>query len=340
MNRIIAEAKWMIAILAVFLVLAGIFGCTGNVGKSTPDRYEKITIAVTPWPASASIYVAQDKGYFQDEGLETTLRPYISGHLGLADLLSGKVDLAAAGDTPIARAVVEGRPVAVVATVSEIDRAILIVARKDRGVSKIDDLRGKKIGVVEGTTADFFLNVFLATSYIDENDVQVVNVAADKLVDALLNGDVDAAATWSPHTLVLLDKLGSDATILEDPTIYTMTWNIAVTRGFAREKARNIKKFLRAIIRANSFIGQHPDEVRTISAKHIGTDSPLYEGEWKDYHFAAVLDQSLILNLEDQARWMARREGDGERSMPNFLNFVSSASLKAVQPGAVSIAGK
>lgn len=332
--------KIIITLLVVVFVLAGIMGCSGKPEQGALNQEGKTNIAVTPWPASASLYIAQEKGYFRDEGLDVILNPYISGHLGLDAVLSGKEDLATSGDTPIARSILDGKPVAVVATVSKIDRAILIIARKDRGISASGDLRGRKIGVVRGTTADFYLQIYLTTSYIDPKNVQIVDLAAEHVIDALLNGEVDAVSTWAPHTLVLRDQLGSNAVIFSDPSIYKMTWNIVVTQEFARSNPERIKKLLRALIRANRFIKERPDESRAISAKYIGTDSPLYEREWQDYSFSVTLDDSLILNLEEQARWMARKEGISAQKPPNVVDFNYTEGLKAVQPESVRIAGK
>jgi NitT/TauT family transport system substrate-binding protein len=327
-------------LIVVVFLLTGIVGCGPKDEKSAPKELEKITIAVTPWPASAPIYVAHEKGYFRDEGLDATLHSYLSGHLGLDAVLSGKVDLATCGDTPIARAVLDGKPVAVIATISEIDRAIRIIARKDRAISKPKDLRGKKIGLVRGTTADFFLHTYLAAAYINPKDVRVVNVATDKLVGALLKGEVDAVSTWSPFTLMLLERLGGNAVILDQPSIYVMTWNITVTQQFAKNSPERIKKFLRAIVRASKFIREHTDEARKISAKHVGTDSPLYEREWPDYDFTAKLGQSLILNLEDQARRIINEEAGRARRPPDFMDYIYTGALRAVEPGAVTTAGK
>jgi NitT/TauT family transport system substrate-binding protein len=327
-------------LVVVILVLAGVLGCSGRESPSAPKQAEKITLAVTPWPASAPLYIAYEQGYFRDEGLDVTLDSYISGHLGLAAVLSGKADLAAAADTPIARAVVDGEPLAVVATVSEIDRAIRIIARKDKGISAPDDLKGRKIGLVAGTAAEFFLHIYLTSLYLNPQDVQIVNLATDQVVDALLSGEVDAVSTWSPHTLVLRDKLAGNALVLPDLSLYTMTWNIVATREFAKNNPQRIEKFMRAILRANRFIQEHTAEARAMMAQHIGTDSALYESEWQDYSFTAVLDQSLIFNLEDQARWMIRSEAGRARPGPNFMDFIDADRLKAVQPEAVRIAGE
>jgi NitT/TauT family transport system substrate-binding protein len=119
-----------------------------------------------------------------------------------------------------------------------------------------------------------------------------------------------------------------------------MTWNITVTQQFAKNSPERIKKFLRASVRANRFVREHPDEARTISARRIGTNSPLYEREWFDYDFTAKLGQSLILNLEDQARWMIKEGVGSTRTPPDFTNYIYADALQAVRPGAVTIVGR
>jgi len=327
-------------LMMIIFVMTVLAGCGPKEGQGRAKTQENITVAVTLWPASAPIYVSQEQGYFKDEALNVILQNNLSGHLGLDAVLSGKADLATAGETPIARAAMHGKPLSVIATICEIDRAILIIGRKDRGISAPQDLKGMSIGVVAGTTADFFLHIYLITSYIDPKDVRIVHLATDRVVDALLEGGVDAVSTWAPHTIVLRDKLGGNAMVLQDPSIYTMTWNIVATPDFVKKHPEPIRRFLGALIRANQFISEQPAETRAICSRHIGEDNALFDREWSDYRFIVALDQSLILNLEDQARWMFEGEGAAGRRLPNFMEFVHAAELKAIRPEAVKITGK
>lgn len=329
----------LVLLNVIALVLAGLPACEQRGERGESKQVEKILVAVTPWPGSAALYVAQEKGYFKDEGIDATFHSYISGHLGLDAVLSGEADLATVGDTPMARGALAGKPVVILATLCEINRAVLIVARKDRGILSPDDLRGKKVGVVAGTTADFFLHIFLTTSYIDPSEVRIVPLETHAVVDALVRGEVDAVSTWSPHTIVARDDLGENAVVLEDPSIYKMTWNFAATKEFAARHPDRISRVLRAIVRANGFIVKQPGETRAITSKNIGADSPLFEKEWEDYSFTAALDQSLLLNLEDQARWMIMKEPGSARRPPNFMDFIDTDGLKRVRPSAVSIPG-
>lgn len=320
---------------AALLVLAVSPGCDRR-DREDVEGNAGIVVAVTPWPGSAALYVARENGYFEDEGIEVTLQPYVSGHLGLDAALSGKADLFTAGDTPIARAVVKGRPVAVLATLCEINRAVLIVARKDRGISSPRDLRGRKVGVVEGTTADFFLRIFLITSYIKPDDVDIVGLETETLVDALLGGGVDAVSTWSPHTVEAIKGLGDQGVVFDDPSIYKMTWNIASSMGYAEAHPERIRKVLRAVIRANAYIREHPREARILVSGSLGAEGSVPAREWEDYSFVAILDQGLLLNLEDQARWMIRKENHLQ-APPNFMEFIRPQVLRAVKPSAIGI---
>jgi ABC-type nitrate/sulfonate/bicarbonate transport system substrate-binding protein len=329
----------MVLAVVALVVCVSLFSCKQKDQKVAGPP-EKISIAITPWPASAPLYIAHEKGYFKDEGLEATLESHESGPLAFDAMLSGKYDIAGAADTPIARAAVNGRRFAVVATICEIERPIQVIARKDRGISSADDLRGKRVGLVSGSAAEFFLHIYLTTHHIDPAEVRATSLDPAKVVNALTRGDVDAVSTWAPHTIEAREKLGDNAQILHDPGLYKMTWNIAARREFAEEYPGRIKKFLRAVVRANRFIEEHPEEARAITARKIGAAGALYEREWQDYSFSTTLDQSLIENLEDQARWMIKREAGAVRETPNFMESIFTDGLKTVRPEEVRISGK
>jgi NitT/TauT family transport system substrate-binding protein len=327
----------MVGMLAAAAVTIGSIQ-TGHA--ETSKTCEKMVLAVTPWPGSASLYVAREKGYLKNEGINAVFQSHASGHLGFESVISGEADLATVGDTPFVMAVIRGEPVAVIATLCEINRAILIVARKDRDILSREDLRGKTIGVVPGTTAEFFLHIFLTMSYISLEDVSIVPLKTDDVVGAVVSGRVDAVSTWAPHTKLAAQKLGENGVLFEDPGIYKMTWNIAGGKDSIKKHPERIQSFLRAVVRANTFIAEHPDEARTITSQYMGVGSLIPFEEWKDYAFTASLEQSLLLNLEDQARWVIKKYLGSTRNPPNFMHFIEADGLKGVEPAAVRITGK
>ncbi|MEW6752531.1 MAG: NrtA/SsuA/CpmA family ABC transporter substrate-binding protein [Candidatus Latescibacterota bacterium] len=329
-------AAWLLALVA----LRALTGCGRSCQQDALSEGEWLTVAVTPWPGSLPVYVAQEQGYFEAEDLHVTLRDVPSGHLGLEAVLQGTAAFATAGDTPIAWAAVERQPVAVVATVAAVDRPIRIVARRDRGIAAAGDLQGRRIGLVRGTTADFFLHVYLGVSGIDPAAVRVVDLAPEEVVAALVDGRVDAVSTWSPHALALADTLGENGVSLSDPSLYRMTWNLVSRQDLVSAHPERVQRLLRALARATAFVAGNPSAARGAGAARCGLDPSVLEREWGDYAYAVGLDQGLILNLEDQARWMSRGRPGSPQTLPNVLDVVHAGALKAVRPEAVRIAGR
>lgn len=326
-----------IALLVTMAYFLASGGCSQE--QKSPVSREKVTIAVSPQPVSAPIYVAYAKGFFEHEGLEVFLRSYTSGKDALNAVIEGKADFGTTAETPVMYAGLRGEKIYVVATLADSDKYMKIVARKDRGISATSDLKDKLIGVSPGTNGEFFLHVYLALNHLTQKDVRIVGIRPDDMVDALTTGRVDAVSTWAPHTTVLRNKLGDDALIIQDPGVYVMTWNVAAARDFVKSRPGCVEKFLRAVSRANEFIEEHPGEARSITADHIGMDMVILDEIWGLYNFNTVLDQSLILNLEDQARWSIKREAVAPRKTPDYMDFIYTAGLKSIRPEAVRIPG-
>lgn len=296
---------------------------------------EHVVIGAGTLPVSAIVFVAQDRGFFKEEGLDATVTPYITGALALSDVVAGKVDFAAVAETPLARAALEAEPFQVIATVGEVDRANYIVARKDRGIRAAADLAGKRLGYVSGTTGDYFQNIYLATSLVDSRTVKRVELDPQDLVDALLTGRVDAVSAWPPLTTTLERDMGDNAVVLDEPGLYVMSWNIARSdvRGPSPEAQR---AFLRALLKAQRFLQKNPAESVRITSRWTGMDVKTLRTLWPDLRWNLGLDQSLLISLEDEAAWMAsHRLSTGPH--PDFLRYVDTKPLRAVRPSEVNI---
>jgi ABC-type nitrate/sulfonate/bicarbonate transport system substrate-binding protein len=95
-------------------------------------------------------------------------------------------------------------------------------------------------------------------------------------------------------------------------------------------------RLLKAIVRAERFIQERPDEAKAILRTSLQLDQPFIEWVWGGMAYRLSLDQSLISTMEGEARW-ARREGHVKGASPNFLGLLHSAPLKAVKPSAVGV---
>ena len=91
----------------------------------------------------------------------------------------------------IVLAIMDGKPVQVMGTVYRSGTDHGIVGRRDHGVLTPASLKGKKVGVTQGTSGHFTLDVFLNTARLQGSDVTMVNYKPEELGQALQRGDVD-----------------------------------------------------------------------------------------------------------------------------------------------------
>lgn len=298
---------------------------------------EKITIAYTNNFNAILVQIAFVKGLFKEEGLDATPQAHAFGKPALQAMLDGKADIAAAADTPIMFAVMDNRKISILAVIETSNRNSGILARQDRGISKPSDLKGKTIAVTRGTTSDFFSDGFLIVHGIGRKQATLIDLKPDEMAAALATGKVDAAATWHPNLAQLQKGLGTKGLIFYGETVYTEAFCVAALQDFIKQHPGAVRKFLRALIKAEAFLKQHPEESRRLVAEFIKADKALLDELWDNYNFRVTLSQSLLVSLEEQTRWAISNRLTQRRDMPNYLDFIDADNLRALKPEAVRI---
>ena len=305
--------------------------------KAAVGPPEKITIAYSTASNAILIYIAFTNSYFAEEGLDATPQPHPFGKPALNAVIDGKADVATVADTPIMFAVVNGRQITILAVIQTSNRNEAIIARKDRGIIKPSDLKGKKIGVTFMTNADFFAYTFLLAQGIDRDQVKIIDMKPDEMAAALGTGRVDAVSTFNPTIKQLERGLGNKGAVFFGGSLYTENFCIVTMQDYVKKHPEAIKKVLRALLRAETFVQQNPDEARRLVADFIKIDKALLDDIWPIFTTRVSLDQALLVDLEDQTRWALKNRLTKSRIMPNYLDFIYVDGLSAVKPEAVRI---
>jgi NitT/TauT family transport system substrate-binding protein len=320
------------ALAAAVGICACLFAC--DRADKTP---EKITIAYATLPETALVQIAQARGYYREEGLEATAHLHPYGKRALEDLLEGNADFATVAETPVMFAVMKGEKISVIATIQTSVLGHAIIARKDRGISTLKDLKGKKIAATLGTTSHFYLDATLVAHGISIEKVRVVNLKAEDIPDALVRGDIDAVSTFTPYTAFAQKKLGDNVITFHDKDIYTYNFNVVSTQEFIHNNPKKVRKMLHALVRAEEFAKGNPAEAQRITADFSKIDIGIVRDIWGSASFNVTLAQSLILALEDESQWAIKNRLTKATKVPNYLDYVYIDGLKSVKPEAVRI---
>ncbi|MBA4417319.1 MAG: hypothetical protein C0392_05350 [Syntrophus sp. (in: bacteria)] len=312
--------------------------CQKAPGKHA-GQPEKITIAYSRTFISILYHIASVKGYFKEEGLDVIDQLHEFGKLAVKSVFEGKADIAITTETPIMFAISGGRNIYIIAMIATSNRGNAIIAMKDQGIAQPTDLKGKRIGVTKGTSSDFFLDSFLSTWGLSRKDIQLVAMNPDEMSDALATGKVDAVSVWLSNLNKLEQRFKDKAVVFFDETIYSDNACMLAEKVFVKKHPVTVRKILRALIRAETFVGQNPGESRRLTAEFLKIDKTVLDKVWDSFDFKVSLDQALIIGLEDQTRWAHKHRLTDSTEMPDYLDFIYIDGLQSVKPEAVRIIG-
>ena len=179
---------------ALLCLLTLVLTACGESNRSV----EKITIGVETSLLPAAVWVAENKGYFEEEGLDVTVKEFGSGRASLIAMLNGEgIDIAAAAPTPIMFNSFVRDDFFIIGTFAYAFEDIKVIANKDSGINNAEDLKGKQIGTLMGSTGQFFTETFLVRNSISPADVEMVDLAPSDLPEALNSGRIDAQVILS-----------------------------------------------------------------------------------------------------------------------------------------------
>ena len=302
-----------------------------------PAWADTLTLAIARTPLSLPLYVAQAEGYFASAGLAPKIIDCVGGHQCLALVLDGSADIATASDSPVMFRSFERDDYVVIGTLASTSDDVKLVARKSAGIALPGNLRDKKVGVVRGSSSQFFLDSYLLWHGIDPKSVDSIWLQPDEMSAALRSGKVAAVAVWEPFAFDTLTALKDDAIVLPHSGVYALCFNLVARRRLAGARDAELVKLLRAVARAEAFIQHNPRQAQAILRQRLGVDQRFIDWVWPGLRFQLALDQSLVKTLETEARW-AVREGHVEgKTVPNYLHYLYTPPLREVDANAVGL---
>ena len=331
--------RFVFAILGVLIVALGAgFILWLRSPKNYPGRMESIALAYPPFESATLYYIAEDQHFFSQNGLNVTSRRYDTGAESLAAVVKGEVDIAVGiAEFPLVGSTLQKAKVGILANIDKAE-FIFIVGRKDRGIEKISDLRGKRVGTTLGTVAHFHLGRFLHLHGMNIQDIILVDVKTpEEWVNAVANGHIDAIATAQPYANSAKERLADNAVFWPAQSGQPLHGLVISSNEWMAKHSELTRRVLKSLAQAEELVVRHPAQAKTILQKRLSLGPAYMNVVWSQNQFSLSLDQALIMTMEDEARWMIANKLTTEKQVPDFLNFIYVDGLKAVKPEAVNL---
>jgi len=207
-----------------------------------------------------SIYIAIDRGYFRDEGIDVDFVGTLTPVEQIAQLAAGHVQIGYGGPEPgLFNAVNRGIPIKIVAPLQSYGRgnsSIAFVVRQDLIDSgrykNLKDLKGMNVAVVSPASAKYYLHLALQKVGLDLGDVNPAFMGFADMASALASKRLDAAEESEP-AITRLQAAGTakDVLPLGDLAPGIRPISLLASASFASENPEALRRFLIAFSRAN-----------------------------------------------------------------------------------------
>ena len=325
------------ALIGVSLVtlLAGFFAFSSCSKGDHSGKAETIMIGVPPLEQNALLYVAESQKLFSRNNLNIAIKDYDTGVTAISGMLKGEVDIAEAAEFPFVRAVFQKEKIRIITCNDKFENDY-IVCRKDRGITRVSDLRRKRIGVALKTINEFYLGRFLTLNDIGMQNVTLVDIKPSQFVNAIASGDVDAIIAWQPY-IHRIEKEVKGVVVWPAQSSQAVCGILVCGNEWVRLHSDTVKRLLKSLQEAEDYLVRHPEEAKAIVKKRLNYDDSYIASVWPQHQFVLSLDQTLIVAMKDEAQWMINNNLTGEGGIPDFLNHIYEDGLRVVKPEAVNI---
>lgn len=216
------------------------------------------------------LIIAQEKGFFRDEGLNVTALVVSGGIQSAEALATGSADMGAMGDAPAVTLMAKNMGAKMVARYGDGEGQHRLVGWTDIG--SVSDLAGKKVGVQFGSSSQGAFLRLLEANGISAGDVTQVPLSPADMPNAVKTRQVDAIIGSEPWPTSVENANGADVHEIANSSGLGSTYPLAlmVTQKLIDERPEAVTAALKAIDRAIKYMETDRDAAITLCASKIG----------------------------------------------------------------------
>ena len=296
-------------IISLALAVATLAAVAVAVSSVTAQQPAVLSAAVGANMNHVPSFVGVEKGIFLRHGIDLKLKVLNTGQEMAKALQAGEVQIIGSAYSNYPVAVERGMAAkGVVGLMGDrsgkySDQPVSIWTRKGSGITKLEDLAGKKLGTPVGGTADEYLGVVLKKKGVDRARVQVLNVPPGNIVSALQGGSVEAVAIWEPFGS-RIEATVPDAVLLSRGGGYIGYFiNMAVRNDVIEKQPDLVEKYVIGVAEATWHTRKNLDEAAEISTRWIpGLDIAVAKKALANMAFDARITPPTVAAWEENVK--------------------------------------
>ena len=252
-----------------------------SCGKQEPS---KVSFGYQPFGSNLPFFIAMEKGFFKEQGLEVTAEKIISANDAANAVVNGTIVGNATIPLNVVLNIEENQPgllkIFMVKATSRERWSDYLLVKKNSKIDSISQLKGRKVGGYPGSAQQTLLKLILR-KFMDEKDIITVEMPPNTQLQGLDAGQIDALLTYDDLAITAIQNdIGK---VLDENPICKYVVNplyafpYVLSTKFVRENPGTARKIRDAMYKAADFIHSNESEARQIMAKWVGTKPEVAE---------------------------------------------------------------
>jgi NitT/TauT family transport system substrate-binding protein len=263
--------------------------------------------------------------YITDEGPFGSRMQYING--GVRTLANDGAHAATNATTQMLVVLRDNPNVRLLFTLAE--GLYRIVGKRSAGITRLADLKGKRVVVPRNTSAHYYLVAMLRSAGLNESDVTLVNAPATAMAAAVVKGDADAISMWEPESENAVAALGSDAVVFQDNKIYREFFSVYSTTGVLQDRRRRseLVEFVRALRTSTTLLEKAPAPYFPLISRITKHPEAQIARGWKHHAFPFGIPTDLLDIVVEEEKWVAANQQRTPRTRAELAAFIDTSIL-------------
>lgn len=291
--------------LLVALFTISVSGCSSDGAKPGAEAKTVRFGYIADYNGSSLIALAGKNDLWSKHGLKIEAKPFTNGPLQIQALGAGDLDFGYLGPGALWLPASGKAKIVAINTLGFADR---VIAQPGRGITSAADLKGKKVGVPEGTSGDMILALALKKAGMKTSDVQKVTMDPATVVSAFSSGQIDAAGIWYPLIDTIRKQVPDVVELAKNDDFYPETSfpTAFVGRNEVVDTDPDLTvKVVKVLQEANDLRAGNLDESVKITADFLKVPADRLSGEAKNVR--ALRTEELVAFSEDGgvSKWLA-----------------------------------
>lgn len=283
--------RWIALASCAFALMAAL----GAAWWTNQSRPIPLRIGISPWPGYEFIYLAEQKGFFREEGLNVEIKQFSSPEEDIRNAFEqGKIDGMCNALPDTLRAYINsGRQIRIVLAIDYSNGADVILAKTPFRTFR--DLKGKNIAVEPLSLGMVMLYRAAQIEGMKLEDFNLLNFSQAEMEKALRENKADAAVTYPPVSLQIQSQAEMSVIFDSSKIPGEITDILALDAAFLDKNPRAVPALRRAWSKALSYAATHKEDAFGIMAARERIDPADFEASLQGIHIIPASDQASML---------------------------------------------